>query len=95
MGKDSLSEDQKVIIDIADIIIEDFLQQNAYSAHDVTCPFYKGLGMLKGIITLYEEAQKAIKDSPPEKKITWGLIKTTMKGTIQKVRVRWALERMG
>jgi V-type H+-transporting ATPase subunit A len=86
VGKDSLSEDQKVIIDIADIIIEDFLQQNAFSDYDVTCPFYKGIGMLKTIITLYEEAQKAIKDSPPEKKITWGLIKTTMKETILKVK---------
>jgi len=86
VGKDSLSEDQKVILDVADMIIEDFLQQNAFSTYDVTCPFYKGIGMLKAIITLYEEAQKAIKDSPPEKKITWGLIKTTMKDTILKVR---------
>lgn len=86
VGKDSLSEDQKVILDTADMIIEDFLQQNAFSDYDVTCPFYKGIGMLKCIITLYEEAQKAIKDSPPEKKITWGLIKTTMKETIVKVR---------
>jgi V-type H+-transporting ATPase subunit A len=86
VGKDSLSEDQKVILDVADMIIEDFLQQNAFSTYDVTCPFYKGIGMLKAIITLYEEAQKAIKDSPPEKKITWGLIKTTLKDTILKVR---------
>jgi len=86
VGKDSLSEDQKVIIDVADIIIEDFLQQNAFSDYDVTCPFSKGIGMLKAIITLYDEAQKAIKDSPPEKKITWGLIKTTMKDTILKVK---------
>jgi len=86
VGKDSLSEDQKVILDVADMIIEDFLQQNAFSTYDVTCPFYKGIGMLKAIITLYEEAQKAIKDSPPEKKITWGVIKTTMKDTILKVK---------
>ena len=86
VGKDSLSEDQKVIIDVADIIIEDFLQQNAFSEYDVTCPFYKGIGMLKAIITLYEEAQKAIKDSPAEKKVTWALIKTTLKDTILKVR---------
>jgi len=86
VGKESLSEDQKVVMDVADIIIEDFLQQNAFSAYDVTCPVYKSIGMLKCIITLYTEAQRAIRDSPAEKKITWSVIKTTMKDTIQKVR---------
>ena len=42
--------------------------------------------MLKCIITLYEESQRAIAESPPEKKVTWGFIKTTLgDGVIQKV----------
>lgn len=41
--------------------------------------------MLKCIITLYEESQKAIADSPAEKKITWAYIKTTLANVIQKV----------
>ena len=65
MGKESLSEDQKVIMDMADMIIEDFLYQNAFSKYDYMCPLAKSIGMLKCIITLYEEAQKAIADSPP------------------------------
>ena len=31
VGKDSLGEDQKVVMEIAKIIREDFLQQNAFS----------------------------------------------------------------
>lgn len=31
VGKDSLSEDQKTILEFAKIIKEDFLQQNAYT----------------------------------------------------------------
>lgn len=86
VGKESLSEDQKLILDVADIIIEDFLQQNAFSDYDKTCPIYKAIGMLKVIITLYESALKVLSDSTSEKKMTWALIKTSSKDTIQKVR---------
>lgn len=42
--------------------------------------------MLKTIVTLYDEAQKAIADSPADKKVTWSYIKTTLAPTIQKVQ---------
>lgn len=86
VGKESLSEDQKCLMDVADIIIEDFLQQNAFSDYDKTCPIYKAIGMLKCIITLYEESLRAIKDGSGERKMTWALIKTSLRSTIQKVR---------
>ena len=86
VGKESLSEDQKLILDVADIIIEDFLQQNAFSEYDKTCPIYKAIGMLKCIITLYECALKVLSDSGSEKKLTWSLIRTSAKDVIQKVR---------
>ncbi len=41
VGKDSLSEDQKLTLDIAKIIREEFLQQNAFSPYDFTCPLEK------------------------------------------------------
>ena len=41
--------------------------------------------MLKCVITLYEESQRAIADSPAEKRITWSYIKTTLSHLIQKV----------
>jgi V-type H+-transporting ATPase subunit A len=41
VGKDSLSEDQKLTLDIANIIKGEFLQQDAFSEHDFTCPLEK------------------------------------------------------
>jgi hypothetical protein len=41
--------------------------------------------MLKCVITLYEESQRAIADSPADKRITWTYIKTTLGHLIQKV----------
>jgi hypothetical protein len=43
------------------------------------------IGMLKCIITLYEESQRAIADSPAEKKVTWSFIKSSLAKVIQKV----------
>ena len=47
VGKDSLSEDQKLVLENARILREDFLQQNAYTEYDHTCPLEKTVGMLK------------------------------------------------
>ncbi|CAM9470195.1 unnamed protein product, partial [Hapterophycus canaliculatus] len=85
VGRDSLSEDQKVVLEMARVIREDFLQQNAFTDYDYTCPLYKSLGMLKTIITFYNCTQKAIADSPIEAKVTWAHIKTTMAPLLQKV----------
>lgn len=41
--------------------------------------------MLKCIITFYDHCQKAIAESPAEKKVTWAYIKTTMAVVMQKV----------
>jgi hypothetical protein len=41
--------------------------------------------MLKCIITFYDNCQRAIAESPAEKKVTWAYIKTTMGGVMQKV----------
>ena len=41
VGKDSLSEDQKLTLEIANIIKGEFLQQDAFSEHDFTCPLEK------------------------------------------------------
>ncbi len=45
VGKDSLSEDQKLTLEIANIIKGEFLQQNAYSDHDFMCPLEKVLSI--------------------------------------------------
>lgn len=85
VGKESLSEDQKVVMEVAKLIREDFLAQNAFTEHDYTCPITKTVGMLGVIITFYDLCQKAIADSPSDAKITYAHIKTALAPTIQKV----------
>merc|ERR1712107_887316 len=74
VGKDSLSEDQKVTLEVARIIREDFLQQNAFTEYDFFCPLAKTIGMMKVIVGFHDSAQKAIAESSGENKITWNMI---------------------
>merc|ERR1719146_547375 len=74
VGKDSLSEDQKVTLEVAKIIREDFLQQNGFTDYDFKCPLAKTIGMMRVIVTFHEAAQKVIAESTGEQKITWNQI---------------------
>jgi len=85
VGKESLSEDQKVVMEVAKLIREDFLAQNAFTEFDYTCPLIKTIGMLNIIVTYYDLCQKAIADSPADAKITYAHIKTALASSIQKV----------
>ncbi|CUV07489.1 unnamed protein product [Cryptosporidium hominis] len=86
VGKDSLSEDQKIVLEVAKIIREDFLQQNAFSDYDFTCPIRKTLGMMKTIGNLYDLSLKAVKDSSQQQqKIGWSTIYNSMRATINKI----------
>jgi len=76
VGKDSISETDKVTLEVARIIREDFLAQNGFSDHDKYCPFYKTCWMLKLIVQFYNEAVKAVKQS----KISWNKIKSKTGG---------------
>lgn len=84
-GRESLSEDQKVVFEIATIIREDFLQQNSFSEYDYFCPLYKTLGMMKCVTKFYDTAKKAILESPSDHKISWSIINNLMKGQMYKL----------
>jgi V-type H+-transporting ATPase subunit A len=95
VGRDSLSEDQKVVLEISKIIREDYLQQNAFSEHDFNCPLTKSVGMLRVIVQLYRRALKAVTGSESgvtnagaaasNKTITWNVIKATQGKLIHRV----------
>eukprot|EP01084_Bolivina_argentea_P258772 436414_1 len=85
VGKDSLSEDQKLILEIARILREDFLQQNAYTDYDYTCPLEKTVGMLKSIISYYTNAKSLIDNSSDEHKITLNQIKLHTEDVLIKI----------
>ncbi|KKF94178.1 V-type proton ATPase catalytic subunit A [Ceratocystis fimbriata CBS 114723] len=60
VGKSALSDPDKITLDIAALIKEDFLQQNGYSDYDQFCPLWKTEWMMKLMIGFHDEAQKAI-----------------------------------
>jgi len=85
VGKDSLAESDKLILEVAKIIRDDYLAQNGFSDHDKTCPFYKTVWMMKNITDFYALSQKAIENSTAENKITWARLKNAMGDTIYKI----------
>ncbi|KAK4114573.1 V-type ATPase [Canariomyces notabilis] len=60
VGKSALSDPDKITLDMATLIKEDFLQQNGYSDYDQFCPIWKTEWMMKLMVGFYDEAQKAI-----------------------------------
>ncbi|KAH8898538.1 V-type ATPase [Thozetella sp. PMI_491] len=60
VGKAALSDPDKITLDIATLIKEDFLQQNGYSKYDQFCPIWKTEWMMKLMMGFHDEAQKAI-----------------------------------
>lgn len=60
VGKSALSDSDKITLDVATLIKEDFLQQNGYSTYDAFCPIWKTFDMMKAFISYHDEAQKAV-----------------------------------
>ncbi|KFV72540.1 V-type proton ATPase catalytic subunit A, partial [Struthio camelus australis] len=72
----SLAEADKITLEVAKLIKDDFLQQNGYSPYDRFCPFYKTVGMLHNMITFYELARHAVEaTAQAERKVTWATIR--------------------
>ncbi|GMK55043.1 hypothetical protein CspeluHIS016_0200990 [Cutaneotrichosporon spelunceum] len=60
VGKSALGENDKITLEVARMLKDDFLQQNGISEYDRFCPFYKTAGMLKNFIAFNDAAQKAV-----------------------------------
>ena len=60
VGKSALSDADKITLDVANLIKEDFLQQNGYSTYDAFCPIWKTYAMMRAFVLYYDEAQKAV-----------------------------------
>merc|ERR1712113_434553 len=81
VGPDSLTDEQQATLAVAAIIREDFLQQNAFSDYDYTCPLYKTVGMLRCIIGFFDAAQSAIaRSSGKDNRVTWKELRTAIQG---------------
>jgi len=60
VGKSALGENDKITLEVARMLKEDFLQQNGMSKYDRFCPFYKTTTMLKNFVGFHNAAQAAV-----------------------------------
>jgi V-type H+-transporting ATPase subunit A len=60
VGKAALGDSDKITLDVATMVKDDFLQQNGYSDYDQFCPLWKTEYMMKGFMGYHDEAQKAV-----------------------------------
>uniref|UniRef100_A0A8C6PQT9 H(+)-transporting two-sector ATPase n=1 Tax=Nothobranchius furzeri TaxID=105023 RepID=A0A8C6PQT9_NOTFU len=79
VGKASLAETDKITLEVAKLIKDDFLQQNGYTPYDRFCPFYKTVGILSNMIAFYDMARHAVETTAQsDNKITWAMIREHM-----------------
>ncbi|MEM1713743.1 MAG: V-type ATP synthase subunit A [Desulfurococcaceae archaeon] len=69
VGADALPVEDRLILEVARMIREDFLQQDALSLEDAYSPPLKTALMAKAIKLFYEKAQEAIKIGVPFEKV--------------------------
>lgn len=73
VGRDSIGETDKLKLDIARVIREDYLMQNAFSKWDYNCTITKTAWMLKNFCTFYDLASNYLKkaEANGDAKVTW------------------------
>ncbi|HYY91871.1 MAG TPA: V-type ATP synthase subunit A, partial [Candidatus Dormibacteraeota bacterium] len=76
VGPDALSESQRVTLEIARMIKEDFLMQHAYNPADTYCDKQKIYQMMKLILDYHKIMQKAIDENIPLQKVLELPVKT-------------------
>ncbi|ABE52165.1 ATP synthase subunit A [Methanococcoides burtonii] len=69
VGSDALPEDQQLTLEVARMVREYFLQQNAFHPVDTYCPFDKQYKLLKSITRYGELATAALESGVPMNKI--------------------------
>ncbi|GMH34065.1 hypothetical protein BSKO_01899 [Bryopsis sp. KO-2023] len=89
VGKDALAEPDKIILETARFLKDDYLQQNAFTKYDKYCPFYKSVGMLKNIVTFHKVATAAIEKTASGNaeglKITYNVIRQRAGDVLTKI----------
>ncbi|KHN39372.1 V-type proton ATPase catalytic subunit A [Glycine soja] len=80
VGKDALAEGDKITLETAKLLREDYLAQNAFTPYDKFCPFYKSVWMMRNIIHFYNLANQAVERGAGSdgQKISYTLIKHRM-----------------
>lgn len=86
VGKGSLAEGDKITLEVAKLLKDDYLQQNGYTPYDRFCPFYKAVGMLKNMIGFYDMARHVVETTAQsDNKITWAVIRDSLGDVLYKL----------
>ncbi|XP_072106251.1 V-type proton ATPase catalytic subunit A-like isoform X1 [Mobula birostris] len=86
VGKASLAELDKITLEVAKLLKDDFLQQNGHTSYDRYCPLYKTVGMLKNIIAFYDLACHSVETTAhSDNRLTWSLIRDNMGDVLYKL----------
>ncbi|KAJ1339431.1 hypothetical protein BSLG_005948 [Batrachochytrium salamandrivorans] len=76
VGKSALAESDKITLEIAKILKDDYLQQNGYSNYDRFCPFYKTVGMLRNMMFFMIRSIHVVEASAGA--VTWAKIRDSL-----------------
>lgn len=60
VGPDALPENERLLLEVARMIREDFLQQSAFHEVDTYCPLERQFRMLEAILNFHEKASNAL-----------------------------------
>lgn len=87
VGKDALAEGDKIILETARLLREDYLAQNAFTPFDKFCPFYKSVWMMRNMIHFYTLATQAVERAAGSEgqKVTLNIIKQRLGDLIYKI----------
>jgi V-type H+-transporting ATPase subunit A len=89
VGKDALAETDKIVLETARFIKDDFLQQNSFSKYDKYCPFYKSAEMMRNIVNFHRLATSAVEKTAQGnaegQKITFNVIKSRLSDVMYKI----------
>jgi V/A-type H+-transporting ATPase subunit A len=65
VGLDALPDAERLIMEMARSVKEDYLRQSAFHDVDCFCPFEKQHGMIKALMTYYKESDRALERGVP------------------------------
>jgi V/A-type H+-transporting ATPase subunit A len=69
VGPDALQDDQRLLLEVATMIRDDFLNQNAFSPVDGFCSLEKQMKMLEGMLRYYDLGREALHRRVPIQEI--------------------------
>ena len=81
VGKSALGDPDKITLDVAALLKDDFLQQNGYSDYDQFCPMWKTEYMMRAFMGFHDESQKAVAQGHP-----WGRVRESTGGIQSELR---------